>query len=84
MGRPVLASPFASGQLGNAIVTSDQPLNILVTEAAAQGGSNVGTAYSISSQTGTTLYDPIALNGNFGGFDTNAIIYNPGTTCSYR
>ena len=69
MGRPVLASPFASGELGNAIVTHrDQPLNILVTEAAAQGGSNVGTAYSISSQTGTTLYDPIALNEQLPAF----------------
>lgn len=64
----------------NAVISSTAPLNVLVTEGA--GGANGGTsaaAYNVSPSVGSTLYDPVALNGAFGGFTTTVTLYNTGS-----
>jgi hypothetical protein len=62
---------------GDAVVSSSQPLNVLVTE----GSSTAGSAYNVSPTVGSTLYDPLALNGT-AGFTTTITVYNLGTTTS--
>lgn len=74
-GQTAFLPHIAAGQVATGIVNSDQPLNVLVSEAVGSGGS----AFNASSQTGTTLYDPIACN-NYLGFSTALTIFNPSSS----
>ena len=74
----VPANKLASGTSGGAILTSDQPLNILVSESTPDGGS----AYTVRSEAGSQLVAPLALNDAFGGFTTRLTIFNTGATAS--
>jgi kumamolisin len=65
-------NPFASGTKGTGILTSNQPLNILVTESTVYGGS----AYAISSGASAELIAPLAINKANGGFQTQLTIFN--------
>lgn len=60
------------------IVSSDQALNVIVAEGYSGGGS----AYNVSNATGDTLYDPLALNGDYGGFTTSITLFNAGSSSS--
>lgn len=65
------------GQSGTAIVSSNQPLNIVVAEATPYGGS----AYVLPGAVGASLVSPLALNGAYG-FTTQLNVFNAGTTSS--
>lgn len=83
-GQAVLqtSTAISSGTYGSAIISSTQPLNVLVTEAATGGTSVTSSAYNVSPSTAAVLYNPIALNGNFNGFTTNTFVYNAGNVTS--
>ena len=68
-----------AGSSGGGIITSSQPLNVVVSEAINSGGS----AYNVTGQTASRLYSPLALNGAFGGFTTNIIIFNASNSTSF-
>ena len=70
----VASNPFAMGKRGTGVVTSDQPLSIIVGEATPFGG----TAFAANAQPSNVNEVPIALNNAFGGFNTQIIIFNPG------
>jgi hypothetical protein len=55
------------------MITSDQPLNVIVAEATPYGGS----AYPVSQGASSNLIVPLALNGAFGGFVTQLRVFNP-------
>jgi hypothetical protein len=64
-------------------VSSSQPLNLVVTEASSgSGGALSSTAYNVSPHTSNLIYNPLNLNGNFGGFTTNIYLYNAGNITS--
>jgi photosystem II stability/assembly factor-like uncharacterized protein len=65
-------NPLTAGSTGNAVIVSDQPLNIIIAEATTYGAS----AYSISSGANDTLIMPIALNNASGGFTSQFNIFN--------
>jgi hypothetical protein len=65
-------NPFASGAKGTGILTSNQPLNILMTEKTVYGGS----AYAISAGASAELIAPLAINRANGGFQTQLTIFN--------
>ena len=77
-GQKAILPNIGSGNSGGGIITSDQPLNVVVSEAISTGGS----AYNVTSQTAATLYSPLALNGAFGGFTTNIVVFNTGNTAA--
>lgn len=74
-GQKAILPNIASGASNDGIVTSDQPLNLVVSEALNGGGS----AYSVSAATAATLYSPLALNGQYG-FNTDIVVFNAGGT----
>ena len=65
------------GQSGAAIITSNQPLNIVVAEATPYGGS----AYVLPAKTSNNLISPLALNGAYG-FSTQLTVFNSGPVSS--
>jgi hypothetical protein len=71
-GQQAILPNLSSGQSMGGVVSSDQPLNVVVSEALNSGGS----AYNVSSSTAPTLYSPLALNGQYG-FTTAITIFNP-------
>jgi hypothetical protein len=73
-GQKAILPNIGANSSGGGIITSNQPLNVVVSEAIATGGS----AYNVTGQTASTLYSPLALNGAFGGFTTNITIFNAG------
>lgn len=77
-GESIPTNPFASGQSGTGVITSDQPLNVIVPEATPYGGS----AYAISSGGASSLIAPLAINGAFGGYFTQLTVFNGGDTSS--
>ena len=76
-GQQAILPNIGSGNSAGGIVTSNQPLNVVVSEALNSGGS----AYNVAASTASTLYSPLALNGQFG-FTTTFIIFNAGGTSS--
>lgn len=74
-GQSAFLPHVSSGQTATGIVSSDQTLNVLVSEAVGTGGS----AFNVSSQTGSTLYAPIASNG-YLGFNTALTVFNPSSS----
>ena len=77
-GQKAILPNIGSNNSGGGIITSSQPLNVVVSEAISTGGS----AYNVTGQTAATLYSPLALNGAFGGFTTNIVVFNTGSTAS--
>lgn len=72
-------NPFASGSFGTGVITSTQPLNVIVSEGTPYGGS----AYAINSNGAAgsnSLIAPFALNNSFGGFVTQLTVFNFGTS----
>lgn len=74
-GQKAILPNIASGSSYDGIVTSNQPLNLVVSEALNAGGS----AYNVSAATAATLYSPLALNGQYG-FNTDIVVFNAGGT----
>ena len=72
-GEILPANPFAAGTTGAGIITSDQPLNLIVAEATPFGGS----AYAVRQGSAADLLVPFAIN-NSGGFNTQLTIFNGG------
>lgn len=68
---------IGTGQSYTGIASSDQPLNVIVSEGLSTGGS----AYNVSATTSSTLYDPIALNGQYG-FTTAITVFNAGSSAN--
>ena len=80
---PQTAIPHNSS--ANAVLASNQPLNVLVTEGATSspGSPTSSSAYNVSPViTSANLYDPVALNGAFNGFVSSILLYNPGDATS--
>jgi hypothetical protein len=71
-GECTAPNPFANGNKGTGILTSDQPLSVVVAEATPAGGS----AYSVSAGSWSALVAPFALNGAYGGFVTQLNVFN--------
>ena len=62
------------GSTGQGIIGSDQPLNVIVSEATPFGGS----AYVVSSGSSSTLIEPFAFKNAFGSFNSLYFIFNAG------
>lgn len=73
-GECITPNPFATGTKGAGILTSDQPLNVVVAEATPYGGS----AYAVSAGASSSLVAPLAINNSYGGFITQLNIFNTG------
>jgi hypothetical protein len=69
----LLNTPFQAGAQGVGVLTSNQPLTVLVVENTPYGGS----AYSIGAGAAPTLIAPLAINQNLG-FTTHLNIANVG------
>ena len=72
-GQRAILPAIPAGSSYGGIVTSNQPLNLVVSEALNAGGS----AYNVSSTVAPTLYSPLALNGQYG-FVTSIVVFNAG------
>ncbi len=77
-GQKAILPNVGANNSGGGIITSSQPLNVVVSEAISTGGS----AYNVTSLTASNLYSPLALNGAFGGFTTNIVVFNTGSSAS--
>lgn len=76
-GQTAPTLSIGTGKSYGGIVTSDQPLNLVVAEGLQSGGS----AYNVSPATASTLYSPLAYNGEYG-FTTSFVVFNAGNTAS--
>jgi len=74
-GQKAILPAIGSGTSAGGVVTSDQPLNLVVSESLNAGGS----AYNVAASTASTLYSPIALNGQYG-FTTSIVVFNAAST----
>jgi kumamolisin len=70
----IALNPFAIGTKGTGILTSSQPLNVIVAEATPLGGS----AYAVSNSAASSLLAPLTLTDAYGGFTTQLNIFNVG------
>ena len=70
-GQKAILPAIAAGSSAGGVVTSDQPLNLVVSESLNAGGS----AYNVAASTAPTLYSPLALNGQYG-FTTSIVVFN--------
>jgi uncharacterized repeat protein (TIGR01451 family) len=70
-GQQAILPNIAVGSSYGGVVTSSQPLNLVVSEALNSGGS----AYNVAASTASTLYTPLALNGQYG-FTTSIVVFN--------
>ncbi len=68
---------FANGAKGAGIITSNQPLSIIVTQATPYGAS----AYTVGTGTFSSLIAPLAIN-NAAGFVTELTIFNAEATAT--
>jgi predicted outer membrane repeat protein len=69
------ASPFSKSAAGAGVITSDQPLNVIVAEATLFGGS----AYAVSAGASSNLIAPLAINKSLG-FVTQLTLFNGGAS----
>lgn len=76
-GQQAIAPNIPTNTSYGGIVTSSQPLNLVVSEVLNGGGS----AYNVQAATASTLYSPLALNGQYG-FTTSMIVFNAGNTAT--
>jgi hypothetical protein len=60
------------------VITSDQPLTVIVAEATPFGGS----ASAVSAGAAATLNTPFAFNKAFGGYTTQLAIFNAGASAT--
>lgn len=67
-------NPFAAGARGSGVLTSSQPLAVIVSEATPYGGS----AYPVVVGSANQLVAPFAINNSFGGFITQLNVLNAG------
>lgn len=67
-------NPFTQAVGGTAVLTSDQPLAVLVAESTPFGGS----AYPVAAGASSSLIVPLAINGALG-FGTQLSVFNGGT-----
>jgi hypothetical protein len=74
-GEILPASPFAKSTAGAGVISSDQPLNVIVAEATPFGGS----AYAVSAGSSSNLIAPLAINNSLG-FVTQLTIFNGGAS----
>jgi hypothetical protein len=77
-GECIPPNPFASGQAGEAVLTSLQPLNVIVSEVTPYGGS----AYAASAGTANSLIVPLAIRGGLSDFTTQLNIFNGGNSAA--
>ena len=70
-GQKAILPAIGVGSSAGGVVSSDQPLNVVVSEALNAGGS----AYNVAGSTASTLYSPLALNGQYG-FTTSIVVFN--------
>lgn len=75
-GECLPPNPFAAGAKGSAVLTSDQSLTVLVSEATPYGGSS----YPVNEGTSSSLVAPLAINNFYGGFVTQLTVGNFGTS----
>ena len=73
-GEILPANPFASGAKGAGVITSTQPLNVIVAEGTPFGGS----AYAVNQGANSSLVAPLAINNN-NNFITQITVFNGGT-----
>ena len=73
-GEILPANPFASGAKGAGVITSNQPLNVIVAEGTPYGGS----AYAVNQGANSSLIVPLAINNN-NNFVTQITVFNGGT-----
>lgn len=74
---------LAAGQVGSAIVTSDEPVKVLVAGASSEGNAISADSYEaidLDLEQGSTIYAPIALNNAYGGFSTTFMVDNVSST----
>jgi hypothetical protein len=71
-------NPFAQGNKGVGIITSNQPLAIIVAEGTAFGGS----AYAVGSGGSSQLIAPLAFHNAYGDFSTQLTVFNGSSTAS--
>jgi hypothetical protein len=74
-GETLPLNPFAKGANGAGVITSDQPLNVIVAEATPYGGS----AYAVSQGASSNLIAPLAINNSIG-FITQLTLFNGGSS----
>ncbi len=68
-------NPLAVGTKGTSLITSNQPLAVIVAESTPYGSS----AYAVNAGTSSRLVAPLAIN-NSGGFNTQLTIANGGAS----
>jgi hypothetical protein len=71
------ANPLAQGSTGTGVITSNQPLSIMVSELTPFGSS----AYTVSSGASASLIAPLAID-QASGFNTQLTIANVGVLAS--
>jgi hypothetical protein len=65
-------NPFSVGSQGTGVLTSSQPLAVIVPEATPYGGS----AYTVSSGGASQLIVPLAFRNAYKDFSTQLFIFN--------
>jgi subtilisin family serine protease len=75
-GELIGANPLVLGNRGAGVITSDQPLAVIVAEATPYGGS----AYAVNAGSNNTLNAPFAFNNTFGGYTTQLTVFNAGSS----
>jgi len=75
--RCIPINTFATGAKGTGIITSNQPLSIIVNETTPYGAS----AYTVGTGASSRLVAPLAIN-DADGFVTELTIFNAGPTAT--
>ncbi len=74
LGEYLPSQVFADNATGGGIITSSQPLNVIVAEGTPYGGS----AYAVGGGGSSNLIAPLAIN-NSGNFVTKLSVFNGGS-----
>jgi hypothetical protein len=76
LGECIVPNPFAVGSQGEGVIVSQQPLNVIVSEATPFGGS----AYAVPAGASNNLIAPVAIKGGLVDFTTQLSIFNGGNS----
>jgi predicted outer membrane repeat protein len=76
LGECIVPNPFADNKQGEGIIVSQQPLNVIVSDATPFGGS----AYAVPAGASNTLIAPVAIKGGLVDFTTQLSIFNGGNS----
>jgi predicted outer membrane repeat protein len=76
LGECIVPNPFANGTQGQGIIVSQQPLNVIVSDATPFGGS----AYAVPAGASNNLIAPVAIKGGLVDFTTQLSIFNGGNS----